>query len=195
MLKSSARLWLSCAELRGRRLRLDGYRIQAALSSLLQYEAATAAGHDDSSTWSSNRATTDSAGKPHEFHFRTFSWRGVALDAFELRDGNPAATSFRSSPSPRKTNSRCSPTDRKLRRALAVKHIADGELGLRITETLVVRGLIDWDAEQGGSTPLLVIDGREVSWDEFVEDLGFRGFPVQMKSGTRAKKLRSARMR
>ena len=70
----------------------------------------------------------------------------------------------------------------KLRRALAVKHIADSEHGLQITEPLVVRGLIDWDSEQGGSTPLLVIDGREISWDEFGRMIsGFEGFQFKLE--------------
>jgi hypothetical protein len=70
----------------------------------------------------------------------------------------------------------------KIRRALAVKHIADSEHGLQITEPLVVRGRIDWDAEQGGSTPLLVIDGREISWDEFGRMIsGFEGFQFKLE--------------
>ena len=37
----------------------------------------------------------DNEGKLHEFYFRTFLFgTGVALDAFELRDGNPAGYQF-----------------------------------------------------------------------------------------------------
>jgi len=97
------------------------------------------------------------------------------LDAFELRDGNPAAISSRVIAEPEEDQlTLLGRLIAKLRRALAVKHIADSEHGLQITEPLVVRGLIDWDSEQGGSTPLLVVDGREVSWDEFGRnDFGF----------------------
>jgi hypothetical protein len=31
----------------------------------------------------------------------------------------------------------------------------------------VVRGRIEWDDDRGGRVPLLVIDGREIDWDEF----------------------------
>jgi hypothetical protein len=38
----------------------------------------------------------DCTGQPHDFHFRTHLFgTGVALDAFELRDGNPGGYQFR----------------------------------------------------------------------------------------------------
>jgi len=44
---------------------------------------------------SSNRAADRQCRKSHEFHFRSFLFgTGVALDAFELRDGNPAGYQF-----------------------------------------------------------------------------------------------------
>jgi hypothetical protein len=52
------------------------------------------------------------------------------------------------------------------RRALAVKHVYDGQHGLQIIDAGVVRGLIDLDEGQDGSAPLLVTDGRGISWDE-----------------------------
>ncbi|HEY7765306.1 MAG TPA: hypothetical protein VIB38_09985 [Aestuariivirgaceae bacterium] len=46
----------------------------------------------------------DSAGEVHQFHFRTHLFgTGVALDAFELRDGEPAGYEFRSLENPRTT--------------------------------------------------------------------------------------------
>ncbi len=126
----------------------------------------------------------DSGGKPHEFHFRSFMFgTGVALDAFELRDGNPASYQIQVIAEPEEDQLvLLGRLIEKLRRALAVKHIADSEHGLQITEPLVVRGLIDWDADQGGSTPLLVIDGREISWDEFGRMIsGFEGFQFKFE--------------
>jgi hypothetical protein len=118
------------------------------------------------------------------FHFRTFMFgTGVALDALELRDGNPAGYQFQVIAEPEEDQlALLGRLIEKIRRALAVKHIADSEHGLRITEPLVVRGLIDRDSEQGGTTPLLVIDGREVSWDEFGRMIsGFEGFQFKME--------------
>jgi hypothetical protein len=108
---------------------------------------------------------------------------GIALDAFELRDGNPAGYQFQVIAEPEEDQlTLLGRLIAKLRRALAVKHIADSEHGLQITEPLVVRGLIDWDSEQGGSTPLLVVDGREVSWDEFGRMIsGFEGFQFKLE--------------
>ena len=55
----------------------------------------------------------------------------------------------------------------KIRRALSVKHIREGELGVQIADHQVVRGRIEWDAAENGRVPILVIDGREFTWDEF----------------------------
>ena len=55
----------------------------------------------------------------------------------------------------------------KIRRALAIKHLTHGEYGLRIADHQVVQGRIEWDDAQDGRLPLLIIDGRDVSWDEF----------------------------
>lgn len=148
-------------------------------------EAATAAGLDDFEHVDFEPVRlTDSAGKPHEFHFRTLMFGvGVALDAFELRDGNPAGYQFQVIAEPEEDLlALLGRLIEKMRRALAVKHIDDGEHGLQITAPMVVRGLIDWDSEQGGSTPLLVIDGREILWEEFGRIIaGFEGFQFKLE--------------
>jgi len=84
---------------------------------------------------------TDCAGEVREFHFRTrFFGPGVSLDAFELRGGSP----------PRLV--------RQARRR--------GQLGLQIADQ-VVRGRIEWDSDSDGRVPLLIVDGREFTWDDF----------------------------
>ena len=55
----------------------------------------------------------------------------------------------------------------KMRRGLSVKHVSKGEYGLQIADHRVVRGVIEWDDSQDGSVPLLSIDGREITWQEF----------------------------
>lgn len=148
-------------------------------------EAATAAGLDDFEHVDFEPVRlTDGVGKPHEFHFRTFMFGvGVALDAFELRDGNPAGYQFQVIAEPEEDLlALLGRLIEKMRRALAVKHIDDGEYGLQIAEAKVVRGLIDWDAAQDGRAPLLVIDGREVSWEEFGRMIaGFEGFQFKLE--------------
>jgi hypothetical protein len=70
----------------------------------------------------------------------------------------------------------------KMRRALSVKHIEDGELGWHITDHQVVRGLIDWDVASDGRVPLLIIDGREITWEEFGRMLmSFEGWQFKLE--------------
>jgi hypothetical protein len=52
----------------------------------------------------------------------------------------------------------------KIRRALSIKHLKQGSLGLQVADQ-VVRGRIEWDQDEDGRAPLLVIDGREITWD------------------------------
>ena len=108
-------------------------------------------------------------GELHEFHFRTHSFgTGVALDAFELRDGEPSGYYFRVIGDPQDDlQVLLGRLVEKMRRALSVKHLENGDDGLRITDHGVVRARIAWDDANDGRLPLLVIDGREVGWDQF----------------------------
>ena len=48
----------------------------------------------------------------------------------------------------------------------AIKHLSDGELGLQITDRMAVRATITYD-EEDREVPLLIVDGREITWREF----------------------------
>ena len=112
---------------------------------------------------------TDCLGVLHEFHFRVHLFGiGVAIDAFELRNEDPAGYSFQIIGEPE--------VDllvllgrlvKKMRRALSIKHLKDGDHGLQIADDGVVRGRITWDDAHDGQLPLLVIDGREIDWNQF----------------------------
>lgn len=54
----------------------------------------------------------------------------------------------------------------RIRKALSVKYIEDGQHGLQIVDD-TVRGRIEWDDDEDGRVPLMVVDGREISWEEF----------------------------
>jgi hypothetical protein len=110
----------------------------------------------------------DCTGKAHVFHFRTRLFGpGIALDAFELRDGNPGGYQFQVIGEPEEgLLPLLGRLIDKIRRALSKVHIGDGEFGLRITDHRVVRGMIGWDEAQDGRVPLLSVDGREITWDE-----------------------------
>lgn len=110
----------------------------------------------------------DCTGQSHEFHFQTRLLGDiVALDAFELDDGVPAGYEFQVIGDPDEDMfGLLGRMIQKIRRALAVKFLEDGEYGLQIAgET--VKGTIECDLSEVERTPLMLIDGREVSWEEF----------------------------
>jgi hypothetical protein len=112
---------------------------------------------------------TDCLGEFHEFHFRAHLFgTGVAIDAFELRNEDPAGYCFQIIGEPE--------VDllvllgrlvEKMRRALSIKHLKDGNYGLQISDGGIVRGRIEWDEALDDQLPLLVIDGRDIDWDRF----------------------------
>ncbi len=53
-----------------------------------------------------------------------------------------------------------------MRAEMGVRHIEHTEHGWHLTEGDQLVGRIEWDEETGGETPLLVIDGKALSWDE-----------------------------
>ncbi|MGB7758714.1 MAG: hypothetical protein WBL61_02740 [Bryobacteraceae bacterium] len=104
----------------------------------------------------------------HDFHFRTHLFLpGVALNAFELRDGEPAGYQFQIIGDPEEDLlALFGRLVEKIRRALSIKHLKPGSLGLQVAGQ-VVRGRIEWDQGEEGRVPLLVIDGRGITWDHF----------------------------
>jgi hypothetical protein len=111
---------------------------------------------------------TDCSGEHHDFHFRTHLFpTGVAIDAFELRNGEPAGYLFQIIGEPEiDLLVLLGRLVEKMRRALSVKHLKDGDFGIQIADGGVVRGRIEWDDAHDGQLPLLVIDGREIDWNQ-----------------------------
>jgi hypothetical protein len=68
----------------------------------------------------------------------------------------------------------------RIRDGLAVRHVEQGELGWRITDTGHLVGRITWDPERAGEVPLLVIDGKPFTWDQVGRMLmSFEGFTLR----------------
>jgi len=105
----------------------------------------------------------DCTGALHEFHFRVRLFvPGVALDAFELRDGSPAGYQFQIIGEPQDDLLvLLARLIERMRRALSVKHLTEDEGKTQIADHRIVRGRIEWDEGSDGRVPLLVIDGRE----------------------------------
>ncbi len=134
----------------------------------------------------------DSVGEVHEFHFRTHLFgTGVALKAFELRDGHQAGYQFQIIGDPKEDLLILfGRLIEKMRRALSMKHLTKGEHELRIAEQGVVRGRIEWDDASDGRVPILVIDGREIGWDEFGRMLmSFEGWQFKLNIADKSEEV------
>lgn len=112
---------------------------------------------------------TDCSGEVHEFHFRTRLLGDiVALDAFEIRDGHPGGYEFQMIGDPEEDlMGLLGRLIEKIRRRLSIRHLSeDDRFGLQIADR-VVRGQIECDLDEPSRVPLIVVDGREITWDEF----------------------------
>jgi len=128
---------------------------------------------------------TDIDGRDHEFHFITrYLGDRVAIEAKEIRDGEPYGHRFMvisDDPEEDTLQSFARLLD-KMKRAMKRKHLEEGAYGVRIAEPLIVRSIISSDLESRHQAPLLIIDGREISWDEFGRMLmTFEGFQFKME--------------
>ena len=111
----------------------------------------------------------DCQGQEHEFHFRTHLLGGiVSLEAFELRNGDPGGYEFQIIGKPEEDLfGILGRLIEKMRRRLAIAHVTEDErYGLQIADS-IVRGQIDSDQSTMDRTPLIVVDGREISWEQF----------------------------
>ncbi len=134
----------------------------------------------------------DCAGALHEFHFRTRLFGpGVAIDAFEIIEDHPAGYEFQIIGSPEDDLLQLlSRLLEKIRRGLSIKHLEDHELGLQIADHQIVRGGIGWDESEGGSVPLLTIDGQEITWREFGRMLmSFEGWQFKLEIRDKSEEL------
>lgn len=125
----------------------------------------------------------DSAGETHQFHFRTrLLGHIVVLDAAELRDECPAGYQCEVTGDPEDDLlALLGRLVERLRRMLSVRHLTGEGLQTAIAAQ-TVRGRIDWDDSAVPPTPLLVIDGREISWDQFGRMLmAFEGWQFKLE--------------
>jgi hypothetical protein len=134
---------------------------------------------------------TDCAGEQHEFHFRIRLLGDVmALDAFELKAGLPGGYQFEilgepdDDPLPLLGN-----LIERMRRSLSVRYLVSDEDGARIADQTVC-GRIEWNESGDVRVPLLVIDGRDVSWDEFGRMLmSFEGWQFRVAIRDRSEEV------
>jgi hypothetical protein len=135
---------------------------------------------------------TDCNGEVHEFHFRTNLFGpGVPIDAFELRNGDPAGYQFQIIGEPEEDFLvLLGRLIQKMRRALSTKHLTQGQFGVQIADHGVVRGKIEWDDDYDGRVPLLIIDGKEITWNDFGRMLmSFEGWQFKLTVADKSEEL------
>ena len=131
---------------------------------------------------------TAADGVIHEFHLRTRLLGAiVTLEAYELKDHAPSGYQFQLVGEPDEDRFvQLGRLVERIRRTLATKYLEDGGDGLQIKD-MEVKGTIEADLSDeadvmGSSAPMLVIDGRDVSWEEFGRMLmTFEGFQFKLE--------------
>ena len=131
---------------------------------------------------------TAADGVIHEFHLRTRLLGAiVTLEAYELKDHAPSGYQFQLVGEPDEDRFvQLGRLVERIRRTLATKYLEEGRDGLQIKD-MEVKGTIEADLSDeadvmGSSAPMLVIDGRDVSWEEFGRMLmTFEGFQFKLE--------------
>ena len=130
-------------------------------------------------------ALPDIDGIEHEFHFNTrLLGDRVVISALEIKDGEHRGYEFEVlgyDPEEDTLELYRLLLDR-MRRGLMQRHLKVDKYGLHIAKPDIVRARIDCDLDNPDNGPLLVIDGKEVAWDEFGRMLTtFEGFQFKME--------------
>lgn len=111
----------------------------------------------------------DNAGALHEFHFSTRLLGGItSLEAFELPAGSHGGYQFQVvGEAEADLWNLMAQLIERIRRALSVSYLCEDRGELHIAGQSVCGQISCESDEDGFFSPALVIDGREVSWEEF----------------------------
>lgn len=126
----------------------------------------------------------DARGVEHEFRFQTRLFgAGMAIEALELHDERRAGYEFQVIGQPDDDALELlGKLIGKMRRALAQTHLDDTDHGPQVNDGLIVRGKVSSDPDVEHRVPMLVIDGREISWEEFGRMVAtFEGWQFRME--------------
>lgn len=104
--------------------------------------------------------------KEHEFSFATrLNGTQVSIEAYEA-DCDPGYE-FQVLGDPYEAQKLFKKLVGKMKRALSYQHLEKINGRLSISDANVIRGRFDWDEEEDGHVPSLVIDGKKIKWEEF----------------------------
>jgi hypothetical protein len=112
---------------------------------------------------------SDVHGREHVFQLRTRLFAaGVAIDAIEFTEHDSEGYRFKvighEEGDLLELRARLVT---KMRRGLANSHLEEGAHGLQISDRGIIRARIESEPESKADMPVVVIDGRNVSWNEF----------------------------
>jgi len=112
---------------------------------------------------------SDARGREHVFHFRTHLFgAGVAIDAIEIHEDQPEGYCFKViGNEDGDLLELLARLVTRMRRGLAISHLEGSAHGLQISDRGIVRARIECDPAGETDMPGVVIDGRNISWDEF----------------------------
>jgi hypothetical protein len=128
---------------------------------------------------------TDIESNEHEFHFNTHLLGDrIAITALEIKNGEPRGYEFEvigDDPEEDTLDLFRRLFDR-MQRSLSQRHLRVDEHGIYIDKPDVVRARIECDLENPDGMPLLVVDGKEIAWNDFGHMLmSFEGFQFKME--------------
>lgn len=125
----------------------------------------------------------DSAGDSHRFHFqmRLLGPTMIVLDAFEVREDVRCGYEFRIMGEPDDdVLTLLGRLVEKMRRALSVRFLCAENHRLRISDQ-TVQGRISSDMAGFENMPVVVVDGKEIMWDDFGRMLmAFEGWQFRL---------------
>ena len=112
---------------------------------------------------------SDARGREHVFQFRTHLFAaGVAIDAIEFNEDQSQGYRFQVIGNEEgDLLELLARLVTKMRRGLANSHLEESQHGLQISDPGIVRARIDSDPDGETDMPVVVIDGRNIPWDEF----------------------------
>jgi hypothetical protein len=125
----------------------------------------------------------DAAGEPHTFLIQSLLVpTGHLLKAVEIQDGEPRGHLFQVlGDFDGDAMALFAKLYRRMRDGLATRHVEEGSLGWQVTDGSRVVARIEYDPESDDRLPLLVIDGKELSWNEVGRMLmSFESFTIDM---------------
>ena len=127
---------------------------------------------------------TDTHGLEHVFEFRIHLFgTGVAIDAIEFMDDQTEGYRFKViGPEDVDLLELLARLVTKMRRGLAYAHLEDSAHGLQISDPGIVRARVESDLDGQSDGPVVVIDGRSISWDELGRMVAaYEGFQFKLE--------------